>query len=325
MQLDTHKPKIPKWPLLALLAILMMSSSALAQGSIFGIVANSDLSTPANGEVTFVGFLDDTDEEIRIESSDGAGYDNGNWFDDFQNYLTEAPGNPYDYYFYNTTNGQGFHLAKLIPNNSFQQENVLLSPVAWPVAVTDIAGSALNSSSVLLSWTGSAGATYHIYRRAAVSNGSFFRLDNPAGSLADPGVGTVYYIDNTVDGASSYDYLIIAEDASGNYSPRSAVATINSAAIAAPVLNSIVPNSGVTLGGTPVILYGSGFDPAGTDVTIGLTTTSATVVSPYELTLTTSPGVAGPADVSVTNVAAALVSNVLTGGFTYNQNAIPVL
>ena len=29
------------------------------------------------------------------------GYDAGNWFDDFQNYLTEAPGNPYDYHFFN--------------------------------------------------------------------------------------------------------------------------------------------------------------------------------------------------------------------------------
>ena len=119
-------------PGLVLLMVLTMSTSAFAQGSIFGTVTNSDASTPANGEITFVGFLDDTDEEIRIETSDGAGYDAGNWFDDFQNYLTEAPGNPYDYYFRNSANGEGFHLSGPIPNNSFQQENIALTAVAWP-------------------------------------------------------------------------------------------------------------------------------------------------------------------------------------------------
>ena len=111
-------PKIPVWLIVTVLGILMMSSSAFAQGSIYGIVANSDLSTPANGEISFVGFLDDTDEEIRIETCDGAGYDAGNWFDDFQNYLTEAPGNPYDYHFYNTANGDGYHLEDVIPNHA---------------------------------------------------------------------------------------------------------------------------------------------------------------------------------------------------------------
>ena len=92
---------------LALALLVITSSSAFAQGSIFGTVQNSDLSTPANGEIGFYGFLDNTDGELRIETSIGAGFDNGNWFDDFQNYLTEAPGNPYDYIFFNTTNGEG--------------------------------------------------------------------------------------------------------------------------------------------------------------------------------------------------------------------------
>ena len=58
---------------LVFLMVFALSGSAMAQGSIFGTVANSDLSTPANGEMSFYGFLDDTDEEIRIESSAGAG------------------------------------------------------------------------------------------------------------------------------------------------------------------------------------------------------------------------------------------------------------
>ena len=96
---------------LAFLLVLALSNSAWAQGSIFGTVTNTNASIPANGDISFVGYLNDADEEIRIESCDGAGYDVGNWFDDFQNYLTEAPGNPYDYHFYNSVNGEGLVLS----------------------------------------------------------------------------------------------------------------------------------------------------------------------------------------------------------------------
>ena len=131
-------------------AMLIFPSAAFAQGSIFGSVQNSDLTTPANGEMSFVGFLDDTDEEIRIESSDGAGYDSGNWYDDFQNYLTEAAGNPYDYFFVNSANGEAYHLAKLIPSNSFQQEDIVLASASLPSAPTNLAAAALSTSSMLV-------------------------------------------------------------------------------------------------------------------------------------------------------------------------------
>jgi len=197
----------------------VLSSSAFAQGSIFGVVTNFDASTPAAGEISFFGFLDDTDEEIRIMTSDGAGYDAGYWFDDFQNYLSETAGNPYDYYFYNATNGEGFHLAELLPDNSFQQEDIQLAPVSWPPAPTGLNTTALSSSEILIAWTGSPELTYHVYRRNALSNGSLFRLDNTDGDLSDPGVSGTSFIDTTIDGTSDYEYLVIAEDASGNYSP----------------------------------------------------------------------------------------------------------
>ncbi|MDF1544855.1 MAG: Ig-like domain-containing protein [bacterium] len=317
--------RVFRWPVLALLGILVMSTSAFAQGSIFGIVANSDLSTPANGEITFIGYLDDTDEEIRIETSDGAGYDAGNWFDDFQNYLTEAPGNPYDYHFFNTTNGQTFQLSNSIPNNSFQQENVLLAAASWPAAVTGLSSTGLSGSSVMISWNGTAGLTYHVYRRLAVSNGSFFRIDDPSGSLANPGVADSFFIDTGVDGVSSYDYLVVAENGAGDLAPHSAVLTVNSAVLAAPVLASIDPNNGVTQGGQLINLYGSGFDPAGVDIQFGAQVIPATVISPFHLTMTTPLGVAGPVDVFVTNTASASASNTLIGGFTYNPNSAPAL
>lgn len=313
-------------PGLVLLMVLAMSTSAFAQGSIFGNVANSDASTPANGEITFVGFLDDTDEEIRIETADGAGYDAGNWFDDFQNYLTEAPGNPYDYLFHNTVNGEGFQLSGSIPVESFVQEDVQLAAVAWPAAVTGLSGVTVSSTTAVITWVGGPGLTYHVYRRAGTSNGSFFRIDDPTGNLANGGVVETYFVDTNVDGVSSYDYLVIAEDASGNLSPHSAVLTVNTAAPDNPVIATIDPGTGTATGGTLVNIYGSGFDPAGAQVQFGATPITATVLTPFHLTFTTPAGTVGASvDVSVTNTAAGTSSGVVTGGFVYAANAVPVL
>ncbi len=202
-----------------IILLLIITSTAFAQGSIYGEVFNADASSPENGLLSFFGFVGDTDEEIRIVTSDGAGYETGNWFDDFQNYLTEAPGIPYDYYFYNTSNGEGYHLAKLVPENSFQQENVQLAPVVWPPAPTGVTATDQSPDEMLISWNGSPDCTYHIYRRHTSSNGSLFRLDNLTGDLSDPGVSGESFVDTTVDGISEYEYLVIAEDGSGNYSP----------------------------------------------------------------------------------------------------------
>lgn len=315
-----------RWWGLASLLVLALSGSAMAQGSIFGTVSNSDLSTPANGEISFVGYLDNTDEEIRIESADGAGYDAGNWFDDFQNYLTEAPGNPYDYHFYNIANGQGFQLSGAIPNNSFQQENITLAAIAWPVPPSGLTGVTASGSTVILNWTGVGGLTYHVYRRMASSNGSFFRIDDPTGALTNPGVSTNYYVDATVDGVSDYQYVIVAQGPTGNLSPHSTIITVGAAAADAPILVSINPTTGTALGGTVVTVNGSGFDPAGAQVFFGATPAAATVLSPFQMTAITPAGAIGAAvDVYVTNTASALSSNILTGGFVYAANTDPIL
>lgn len=327
---DVHfkksKRKIPKWLYLLLVMLLLYSSSAFAQGSIFGTVANSDASTPANGEINFYGFLGDTDEEIRIETSIGAGYDAGNWFDDFQNYLTEAPGIPYDYYFYNVANGEGAVLSKLIPNNSFQQENITLGAVTWPARPTGLAGRAVSGSSVIVTWNHVAGQTYHVYRRPATSSGSFFRIDAPSGSLTNPGTADSFYVDNTVNGTDSYTYLIIAQNGSALLGPHSDPLTVNSAAIEPPNVVSIIPSSGSYVGGTSVTINGSNFDINGVAVDIGGNAlTSVAVVSPYQITGITPAGTAGLVDITVTNTASGLPSSPLVSGYTYLPNAAPVL
>jgi len=198
----------------------------MAQGSIFGAVTAFDGSTPNDGQLLFFGFLDDTDEEIRIESSIGAGYDAGNWYDDFQNYLTEAPGNPYSYVFYDTSRDEGYVLSKLIPVSSFQQEDVTLAAVSWPSQPTNFIGRAVDPGHVELRWLYLPGITYHIYRRAGTSNGSFFRIDDPTGSLANRGFDDGVYVDSIVDSGLTYAYVLVPDDGAGHLGMHSDILSV---------------------------------------------------------------------------------------------------
>lgn len=199
---------------------------AAAQGSIFGSVTRAGGTVPENGLVSFFGYLDDTDEEIRIETSVGAGYDAGNWFDDFQNYQTEAAGNPYDFHFFDLGQGEGFVLSGLIPDNSFQQEDITLGSVTWPLPPIIISGRFTPEGTIEIVWVDDPTTTVHVYRRIVPSEGSFFRVDDPTGSLADPGVVGDRIVDADVDTASGYQYLLIAEDAAAQLSPHSEIVTV---------------------------------------------------------------------------------------------------
>ena len=205
-----------------------------AQGSIFGTVERSDFSVPDDSELVFFGFIRDRDREIRPNTVDGAGYQSGNWFDDFQNYLGEAAGLPYDYYFFDTVSGEGFHLGKLIPSNSFQQENIQLTPVVWPDRPVNLQATAVAGAGMKLDWTGCDECTYHIYRRIGPGNGSFFRVDDSTGALTNPGISDTTWIDSTAVDTMLYTYVIAAEDNAGRFSPVSAAVMFDGSCDAGP-------------------------------------------------------------------------------------------
>lgn len=206
--------------------VAVMPSPALAQGTIFGTVANIDLTNPDAGQLYWMGFLDNTDEEVRIETNTGAGYDGLHWYDDFQNYTTEASGNPYDYIFVNTAIDEAYRLENLIPPNSFQEENIVLSPADIPSRPDGLSAQVVSPSQIDLHWTAVAGLSYHVYRRVASNNSVFYRLDDPTGNLGNPGVAAGSFADLTSDGVSEYAYIIMAEGSSGNYSAHSDEVTI---------------------------------------------------------------------------------------------------
>ncbi len=83
----------------------------------------------------------------------------------------------------------------------------------------------------------------------------------------------------------------------------------------APQIASVDPDSGPTTGGTEIVISGTNF-LAGATVTIGGETCQGIAVNePDEISCTTPPGNAGPADVSVENPDGQ--SDVLPAGFVY--------
>ena len=214
---------------LALAFVLLLGVPVSAQGVIFGTVQNADLSNPSAAELSWFGFLDGTDEEIRIETNTGAGYDGVNWFDDFQNYTTESPGGIYQFVYVDPLKAEAFQLTGVIPSNSFQEENVVLASAIIPARPEGLHASVASPSQIDLSWTTVPGLSYHVFRRDAANNGLFRRLDDPTGNLTNHGVGIGQFSDMTSDGMTTYIYLLIADDGAGNFSPHSDPLTVDAA------------------------------------------------------------------------------------------------
>jgi hypothetical protein len=211
-------------------AICFSPGLVRAQGAITGTVTAADGTAPDSGCLLFFGYIDNSDKEIRIQGSDGTDYDNGNWYDDFQNYLSEAPGQPYSYQFCDTSRDEGYILTGLISYQSYQENDVTLAPVAWPERPTYLTGRQVDTGHIEIRWLYVPGLTYHIYRRELPSQGAFFRIDDTTGSLDNPGIDNGVYIDTDVDSGVVYDYILISEDGGGRLGMYSDIFTIEAGA-----------------------------------------------------------------------------------------------
>ncbi|MCX6835235.1 MAG: hypothetical protein NTW07_08915 [candidate division Zixibacteria bacterium] len=229
---------------LIVLAVILPVEFTRAQGSIFGEIHRTDLSVPPDDSIQFLGFIRDADNEIRIQSCIGAGYESGHWYDDFQNFLNEAVGVPYHYYFFDQVASQMYLLNKTIPNNSFQQEDIALAPLLFPAQPQQVATFRQSNGRVRLQWDTASGVTWHVYRRPGSSLGSFFRIDNPSGNRLDHGVTQPYYVDSDVDSGACYSYVVVAESGSGTYSPASEIAQIDLSLCCVGLVGNVNASSG---------------------------------------------------------------------------------
>ena len=216
-----------------LAVVLLIPTYGFAQGSIYGTITNLDHTVPVDSDIVFFGLIRSTDDEIRTNSCDGAGVDVGYWFDDFQNYLDESAGESYQYRFFNMLTGEGYLLSDIIPSGSFYEQDIQLEAANWPSPPQLLRAVPMIDSGIVLLWQSEPGMTYHVYRRQQPSNGSFFRIDEPSGNLTNHGIADSTFTDPGVDGVSGYDYVLVAEDGDGFYSPVSSIASVSSSCVAA--------------------------------------------------------------------------------------------
>jgi len=190
--------------------ILTLSDSSWAV-SLWGQVENSDNSTPADSHITFVSFIEGTDNEIRTEDSTGATYASGFYQDETSNFNGVNTGDQYDIYFTNNNNGEAGSINTNIPSSDTRMD-VTLASSSNPAVPTGLSTSVPTQGTVRLTWNDVAGLTYHIYRRISGVTSRYTRIDDPTGQ--NDGVADPPYDDTNTDSQSTYYYIIVAEDSS---------------------------------------------------------------------------------------------------------------
>ena len=207
------------YSLLVIIMVLYPCEMISAQGAIHGIVERADGSTPPDQSLLFFGFTNGTDDEIHLSGSVGVGYDLGHWYDDFQNFQFAPPGAAFTYYFYDTIAWESADLDSLISSDGFQQHDITLSPRFWPDPPMDVELARSVEGDIHLRWLIDSLITVHIYRRVLPSEGSFFRIDDPAGTLIGSGISSGQFLDAGTAYETGYTYLLLAVDQSGVFSP----------------------------------------------------------------------------------------------------------
>lgn len=205
---------------LAVGIVLLTASAVVAQGSISGVVTKSDLTSPAEGDLVFFGFVDGTDDEIHLSGSIGVDYDQGHWYDDFQNFMTHAPNVPYCYCFFDTIAGEGTSLVGTMPTESYTIQDLMLAPATWPYPPSNVTARRTGSDVVTIAWDSTEFTTWRVYRRAGTSQGSLYRIDNPTGNIGQ-GLTVPRFVDTNPCDDDSCSYLVIARYNDGRYSPPS--------------------------------------------------------------------------------------------------------
>jgi len=184
------------------------------------------------------------------------------------------------------------------------------------VSVLDVTAAATGSST-----TSSSGAA-----TTTSPNELIFGANMVATLTSAAGSGFTKRIITSPDGDIAEDRIVTT---AGSYSATASLgssgswvmqmATFKPVSNPAPAIASVAPNSGSTVGGTPVTISGANF-LIGATVSIGGTPAiGTTVVSPTSITATTPPHAAGAVNVTVTNPDSQTAA--LTNGFTYVSTA----
>ena len=211
-------------------------------------------------------------------------------------------------------NGSGTSLTAGTPAGTSGAQNVVVTTVGGAVtstgaftyvaaptiaSVSPTTGSALGATPITITGTNLTGVTVTVGGAAATSvtvNGAGTSLTavTPAGTVGAQNV-VVTNVGGTATLTGGFTYFVPA-----------------------PTIASLSPNSGTTLGGTPITISGTNFTGASSVTFGGAAATSVVVVSATSITAVTPSGAEGAQNVSVTTAGGTATA---TAAFTYLTNA----
>lgn len=172
---------------------------------LFGELRNSNGTIPGDDDITFLCYVDGTDDEIQTESTVTRNYQGGFFSVETQNFTPTPPatGAAFDIFFTNVVNGESAHFQTTVPAAAMQYPLITLAESANPAVPMGVSASVPQRGSVTLTWDALDGLTYRIYRYL-ISGGAYDRIAT--------GIASSPYTDDTVDGVNIYYYVIVADD-----------------------------------------------------------------------------------------------------------------
>jgi hypothetical protein len=214
----------------ALFALASAGSAYAMTGTQYGTVAlPGGQSIPAKGELTFVAYLNGTDDVIHTENAFncalglGNGYhiqDNaGYWLVNFSNFQDARVGDSFTVHFTASGNLQGSFSGAVPAGLTGAESTVLLSTGSAPLVPANVRAQRADNG-VVVNWNAELGLTYKVYRAdlpSGANNTASRGIYNKVAEVTDAS-----FTDTTVQVGQTYWYLVVAVDKNGLTSGHSA-------------------------------------------------------------------------------------------------------
>lgn len=205
-------------------------ASANNSGTQYGKVALASNAVVQKGDLTFIAFINGSDDVIHTENAYncalglGNGYvvnnNEGYWLVNFANFADAEPGDTFEIQFTARQSNQRASIAGTVPPGLTQTSNtVALANAVAPLAPTNLRSSRTDSA-VQVTWNAEPNTTYRVYRAdlpSGAENGASRGIYNKVAQ----GVNGGSFTDANTDATKTYWYLVVAENKNGVLSGRS--------------------------------------------------------------------------------------------------------
>lgn len=210
-------------------AVVAMTAqmAAAAPGSVYGeLVIAENGRVPQRDEVSFIAFVNGTDDVIHTEQTYNAplgekqGYvlnaGKGYWFVNFANFRTANDGQAYKVVFTTEDNAYQATMDSTVPNG-YTGINTPVQMVASmaPAKPTGLKADR-TSNGIEVSWDARAGVTYKVYRTKLPSGADNGRSNGIFEKVADGEVAS--FTDTDVAANEQAFYLVVGQNKNGVYS-----------------------------------------------------------------------------------------------------------